>query len=149
MIERQIAGHVDGVGAQVLVDRERGRVDRADERAQLQGGVGRDDPGGPRPVQRPQHALVGDEEALDAQLRCPDGVFDTAGHRVVTAGPQAPAARVGPDRAADVPGAARAGEQAELDVAFVRGVDHLGDLGVGQHPDSAALTDPVDRHVEP
>ncbi len=30
-----------------------------------------------------------------------------------------------------------------------RRLHHLGDLGVGQHPDAAALADPVDRHVEP
>ncbi len=43
-----------------------------------------------------------------------------------------------------VPGAARPGEQAEFDVPLGTRADHLGDLGVGEHPHAAALADAVD-----
>ncbi len=148
MLQGQVGGDVDRVGAQTFVDGVRGGVHRADERRDLEGGVGGQHAPRPQPVEGQQHALVGHQQAAHAEFGRAHGVLDAPGERVVAAGAQPRAAREGAGPGAGVPGAARAGEQAQLDVVFGAGPDHLGDLGVAQHPHTAALADAVDGDAE-
>jgi hypothetical protein len=131
------------------MDGVRRRIDRTHERGHLERRVGGQHPLGAQPVQAPEDSFVGDEEAAHAEGTRAERVLDAAGERVVTTGPQSGAAGVGTGGGSDVPAPARPGEQAEFDVAFGAGADHLGDLVVGEHPHAAALADAVDRQVQP
>jgi len=97
-------------------------------------------------VRRPQHALVGDEHVAHAELRRAAAVLQALSQLIASACPRP---RPAADRAcgrADVPCAARAEEERDLDLT--RQIEHRRDVSVGEHHHAAALADAVDRHAE-
>jgi hypothetical protein len=96
-----------------------------------------------QPSEHVEHADVADEQAADAVGARAVGLGDARLDRLRPAG-DAGGGVVHERLAARVPAAARAEEQAHLDVALTPDRRHLVELGVGEHHHARALGDAVD-----